>query len=162
MTFQEIESYLGLAARPAAGPSHPERDPAQDLHELRHAGRRRRAQATPEAVAAAVHTFLHPDVPVERAPRSAHDGEEAEDCRTRTISVLVLNAGNVTGEASNTSYRLGKHGFATKTLPTVDPANAPTKTRDTVVYYDPAQANGAEGRASSSRRCSAPTRASRR
>lgn len=64
-----------------------------------------------------------------------------------TISVLVLNGGNITGEASNTSYLLGKQGFVTKTLPSSTPANAPKKTRNTVIYYDASQVNAGKAAA---------------
>jgi hypothetical protein len=57
------------------------------------------------------------------------------------ISTLVLNAGTVTGEAANTSYLLETHGYTTKKLPATEQANAPKVTRDTIVYYDPVQAN---------------------
>ena len=57
------------------------------------------------------------------------------------ISVLVLNAGTVSGQASNTSYLLTTRGYTTKALPAGDQANAPKVQRDTTVYYDPVQAN---------------------
>ena len=56
--------------------------------------------------------------------------------------MLVLNGGNITGEAADTSFRLGKHGFVTNKLPKSTPANVPGQTRNTVIYYDPSQANG--------------------
>jgi hypothetical protein len=55
--------------------------------------------------------------------------------------VLVLNAGTVAGQASNTSYLLTTRGYTTKSLPAGDQANAPKVQRDTTVYYDPVQAN---------------------
>ena len=86
-----------------------------------------------------MHSFLHPVVPAEQ---HAHKGgDEDAEAAAQDISVLVVNAGDITGEASDTSYKLGKAGFATKTLPASTPANA-AQTLDTVVYYDPSQANG--------------------
>ena len=55
--------------------------------------------------------------------------------------MLVLNAGTVAGQASNTSYLLTTRGYTTKALPAGDQANAPKVQRDTTVYYDPVQAN---------------------
>ncbi len=88
-----------------------------------------------------MHSFLHPVVP---AVQHAHKGTKTPTLPHKTISVLVVNAGDITGEASDTSYRLHKVGFVTKTLPASTPANAPPAL-DTVVYYDPSQANGQEG-----------------
>jgi hypothetical protein len=85
-----------------------------------------------------VHSFLHPIVPAEQ---HAHTGTKTPKLPRKSISVLVVNAGDVTGEASDTSYKLGRAGFATKTLPPSTPANA-AQTVDTVVYYDPSQPSG--------------------
>jgi hypothetical protein len=97
-------------------------------------------QASPGAVATAVHGFLHPVVPA--TPQAhTHTGTTTPKLPRKTISVLVLNAGHVTGEAADTSYTLKNAGFATKKLPASTPANAP-QTVDTVVYYDPSRATG--------------------
>src|SRR5262249_23622057 len=95
-------------------------------------------QASPQAIAAAVHRFLHPAVPVVHHAHK-HGGTKAPKMPHSSVSVLVLNAGDITGEASNTSYLLGKQGFVMKTLPDSTPANAPKKTHNTVIYYDPSQ-----------------------
>jgi hypothetical protein len=57
------------------------------------------------------------------------------------VSVLVLNAGNVAGEAATTTYLLTRRGYATKTLPAGQEANAPKKEYDTTIYYSTVQAN---------------------
>ena len=90
------------------------------------------------AVAGAVHSFLNPVVPT---VQHHHKGKR-NSLPPKDVSVLVLNAGSVVGEASNTSYLLKRHGFATKKLPASTPANAPARTHDTIVYYDPAQPTG--------------------
>jgi hypothetical protein len=58
--------------------------------------------------------------------------------------VLVLNGSNVAGEAANTAYQLTTRGYTTKSLPSPDQANAPKVQRDTVVFYDLAQASAQE------------------
>jgi LCP family protein required for cell wall assembly len=137
VNFGEMKAYLGLLL--GLPPGHLLRNaiPPQDLVNFVTPGGADELKASPEAVAAAVHRFLHPVVPVEHE----HKGKTPK-LPYKSISVLVLNAGNITGEAASTSYRLHKHGFATKKLPKSTPANAPSLTRDTVVYYDAAQPKG--------------------
>jgi LCP family protein required for cell wall assembly len=98
-------------------------------------------------IAAAVHSFLHPDVR-DAAAVNAQFGGQKQTPKKKTkqhklakskITVLVLNGGKVPGEAANTSYRLTTHGYTTKSLPAGDQANAPKVRRDTIVYYDPVQ-----------------------
>jgi LCP family protein required for cell wall assembly len=100
-------------------------------------------------IAAAVQSFLHPDVR-DAAAVNAQFGGQKQTPKKKTkqhklakskITVLVLNGGNVAGEAANTSYRLTTHGYTTKSLPSGDQANAPKVQRDTIVYYDPVQPN---------------------
>jgi LCP family protein required for cell wall assembly len=136
--WSEIKSYLGLLIGLPAGHLIRNSIPIQDLTNINVNGADE-LQATPGAVAAAVHSFLHPVVP---AAQHAHKGTNSSKLPPKRISVLVLNAGNITGEAADTSYRLRRAGFATKTLQASTPANAPSVTRDTVVYYDPSQTNG--------------------
>jgi hypothetical protein len=57
------------------------------------------------------------------------------------ISVLVLNAGTVPGEAANTTYLLTQRGYTTKSLPSNVTANAPSVQRNTTVFYDEVQPN---------------------
>ena len=72
-----------------------------------------------------MHWFLHPVVRDAQAvsnqfgvkPKTRRRRSEDAKLQKSQISVLVLNAGTVTGEAANTSYLLTKNGFATKTLP---------------------------------------------
>ena len=100
-------------------------------------------------IAAAVHSFLHPDVR-DAAAVNAQFGGVKKTPKKKTkqhklpkqqVSVLVLNGGTIPGEASNTSYRLTTHGYTTNSLPSGDQANAPKVRRDTIVYYDPVQPN---------------------
>ena len=74
-------------------------------------------------------------------PKTAKKTKKQPKLPKSQISVLVLNAGTVAGEASNTSYLLATRGYTTKALPAGDQANAPKVQRDTTVYYDPVQAN---------------------
>lgn len=139
--FGEVHSYLGLLLGLPGGHLLRNSIPIQDLTNFVTAGGADELQASPGSIAAAVHRFLHPVVP-KTVHRTRSGGTKAPKLPYKTISVLVLNAGNITGEAADTSYKLHKAGFATKTLPKSTPANAPSETRDTVVYYDPSQANG--------------------
>jgi LCP family protein required for cell wall assembly len=140
LTNQEVLSYLGLIKNLPPGHQIRNAIPIQDLTNFVTASGADELQASPGTVAAVVHRFLHPFVPaVHHTPKG--NGTKTPHLPRKTISVLVLNAGSIAGEASNTSYLLGKHGFVTKTLPATTPANAPV-TLDTVVYYDPSQANG--------------------
>ena len=94
-------------------------------------------------------SFLHPDVREVDAVNTQFGGKPKTPKKTKKqpklpksqISVLVLNAGTVAGQASNTSYQLTTRGYTTKALPAGDQANAPKVQRDTTVYYDPVQAN---------------------
>jgi LCP family protein required for cell wall assembly len=136
--WQEIKSYLGLLIGLPAGHLLRNSIPIQDLTNFTTAGGAEELRASSEAVAGAVHSFLHPVVPV---VQHAHKGRKTPTLPHKSISVLVVNAGDITGEASDTSYRLHQVGFATKTLPKSTPANAPPAL-DTVVYYDPSQPKG--------------------
>jgi LCP family protein required for cell wall assembly len=144
VSLKELESYLGLTYHLPAGHLFRNQIPIADLQNIVTAGGADVLQASPGAVAGAVQRFLHPDVRVGAAVSAQYLGHKK---RTKTkkrhplpksqISVLVLNAGHVPGEASNTTYLLGKHGYATKTLSAGLAANAPKVERDTTVYYDP-------------------------
>jgi LCP family protein required for cell wall assembly len=137
VSLGEMKAYLGLVLGLPAGHLIRNAIPIQDLQTYIVNGADE-LKASPEVVHATVQSFLHPVVPnlshgrKGKTPKLPH----------KDISVLVLNAGHITGEAANTSYMLGKHGFVTKTLPSSTAANAPKKTHNTVVYYDPSQANG--------------------
>jgi hypothetical protein len=106
-------------------------------------------QTNPANITTAVHSFLHPDVRDVQAvsnqfgvkPKTPKKKAKVRKLPKPEISVLVLNAGRIAGEAENTSYLLTKHGYTTKTLPAGDQANAPKVVSATTVYYDPVQAN---------------------
>src|SRR5262249_33198287 len=96
---------------------------------------------------AAVSSFLHPDVSESNrvsaqlvgAPKPKKTTKHVRPLPRSQVSVLVLNAGTVPGEASQTNYLLSTRGFTTKSLPATTPANAPTTERNTTIYYDPVQ-----------------------
>jgi LCP family protein required for cell wall assembly len=146
VTIGELESYLGLTYHLPAGHLFRNQIPINDLQNVVTAGGADVLQASPGAVAGAVHNFLHPDVRQSQAindeflgrPKTAHK-KKAHKLPKSKISVLVLNAGTVPGEASNTTYLLTTHGYTTRTLPSSESANAPRVQRDTVVFYDPVQ-----------------------
>ena len=138
LTNQEVLAYLNLIRNLPPGHEIRNAIPIQDLQPYFVNGADE-LKASPGAIAAAVHRFMHPVVPV--AHHHAHKSKTPK-LPHKSISVLVLNGGDITGEAANTTVGLGKHGFVTKTLPKSIPANAPAKTFKTVVYYDPSQANG--------------------
>ena len=141
-TLGEVNAYLGLLLGLPGGHLFRNAIAPADLVEYVTPGGADELKASPQAVAAAVHSFLHPVVPnVHHAGQGGHGGK-TPSLPHKDISVLVLNAGNITGEASDTAYRLGNQGFTTKSLPSSTPANAPKKTRNTIVYYDPSQDNG--------------------
>ena len=105
--------------------------------------------APASAINGAVQSFLHPDVREAQAvntqfggkPKTPKKKTKQHKLSKSQISVLVLNAGRVAGQAENTRYRLAVHGYTTKTLPAGDQANAPRVASNTTVYYDPVQAN---------------------
>jgi LCP family protein required for cell wall assembly len=142
LTNQEILSYLGLAD--GLPPGHLVRN-SIPLSELSNyiVGTADELQASPQAIHAAVWRFLHPPVAAPKHTKKPSTGPKppTKTLPHRQVSVLVLNAGNVAGEAANTSYLLTQQGFSTKSLPSSTPANAPAVTRETTVYYDPVQPN---------------------
>ncbi len=148
VTIGELESYLGLAYHLQAGHLFRNQIPLADFHYFVTSGGADVESASPGAIAAAVHSFLNPDVNDSARVNLQLSGrkkpkptKKAHALPKASISVLVLNGGHVPGEASNTTYLLTKHGYATKKLPASVPANAPRVQRDTIVYYDPVQPN---------------------
>jgi LCP family protein required for cell wall assembly len=144
VSFSELESYLGLAYRLPAGHLFRNQIPIADLPTVVTAGGADVIEARPGSVAAAVHRFLNPDIRVGAAVSAQYLGHKRRATTKKRhplpksqISVLVLNAGKVPGEASNTTYLLGTHGYTTKTLSNGLAANAPEVERDTTVYYNP-------------------------
>jgi LCP family protein required for cell wall assembly len=107
--------------------------------------------APQSAINRAVYSFQHPDVRETAAVGRQYGAKTATPKKKKKakvhklakadISVLVLNAGTVPGEASDTSYRLTTHGYTTKTLPSGDQANAPKVQSYSTVYYDLVQPN---------------------
>jgi LCP family protein required for cell wall assembly len=151
VTIHELESYLGLAYHLPAGHLFRNQIPYPDFHFFVTNGGADVESAPQSSIDRAVQTFLHPDVRVSEAvsaqylghpKRSA--GKKKHPLSKSQISVLVLNAGGVAGEASNTSYLLGQHGYTTKSLPPSVPANAPAAERGTTVYYDPVQPHASQ------------------
>lgn len=149
VTFKELESYLGLLYHLPPGNLFRNAIPIADLPTVVTAGGADVIQARPGSVQAAVQRFLHPDVRVGTAVSNQYSGHKKPPTKTKkrhplpksAISVLVLNAGKTPGEASNTTYLLGKHGYTTKTLAAGLAANAPAVARNTTVYYNPVQPN---------------------
>jgi LCP family protein required for cell wall assembly len=152
-TESELQSYLGLLYGLPAGHLFRNAIPLNDFNYFTTSAGADVESASPGAIGAAVHSFLHPDVR-DAAAVNAEFGSKQTTAPKKTtkqhklpksqISVLVLNAGRTPGEAENTSYRLMTHGYTTKTLPSGDQANAPKVKSNTVVYYDPVQADAKE------------------
>jgi LCP family protein required for cell wall assembly len=136
----ELESYLGLAYHLPAGHLFRNSIPITDLTYPMINGASV-VSAPPSAINGAVDSFLHPDIRVSQAvalpgARKVHHAKKHLLPKGQ-VTVLVLNGGTMPGEAGNTTYLLTKQGYATKSLPSTVPANAPKVTRDTVVYYNP-------------------------
>lgn len=149
--IKELESYLGLLYH--LPPGHLFRN-AVPLNDFQYPtiGGADVVTAPASAIAAAVNSFRHPDVREVTAVNNQFGGKPKTPKKTRKqpklpksqVSVLVLNGSNVAGEAANTTYQLTTRGYATKSLPSGDQANAPKVQGDTVVFYDPAQASAPE------------------
>jgi LCP family protein required for cell wall assembly len=147
VTFSELESYLGLAYHLPPGHLFRDQIPITELQGTVIGGADV-LQAAPGAVEGAVQSFLHPNINDSQrvndqlsGRRQTQKNKKKHALAKSKISTLVLNAGNVPGEASNTTYLLTKHGYTTKTLPASVAANAPKVQHDTTVYYDPVQPN---------------------
>jgi LCP family protein required for cell wall assembly len=149
VTPEQLKSYLGLLYGLPAGHLFRNSIPVNDFqNEV--IGGADVLKTDPSNIATAVHSFLNPDVREAQAVNTQFGGKPKTPKKKTTkqhklsksqISVLVLNAGRVAGQAENTSYRLATHGFTTRTLPAGDQANAPRVQSNTVVYYDPVQTN---------------------
>ncbi|MGH2977605.1 MAG: LCP family protein [Gaiellaceae bacterium] len=147
VTADELRSYLGLLYGLPAGHLFRNAIPLNDFQYPTLNGASV-VTAPSSAIAAQVQSFLHPDVRDARAvntqlggrPKTPKKKTKQHKLSKSQISVLVLNAGTVAGEAENTTYRLSTHGYTTKTLPAGDQANAPKVQSETTVYYDPVQA----------------------
>lgn len=141
-SLAEIQAYAGLAYHLPAG--HLFRDAIDTSQLLPYGPSGAELIASQSAVDQAVSAFLHPDVTLPTRANAQALGITTKAKKQRAlkpseISTLVLNAGNVAGEAANTGYLLRQLGYRTKQLPASVPANAPSQTLDTTVYYDPIQ-----------------------
>src|SRR3954451_14442989 len=151
VTPAERESCLGLMYHLPPGHLFRNQVPVNDFQNVVTAAGADVLHASPGAIPAAVHSFLHPDVRQVQAVNQQFGGKPKTPKTKKQpklpksqISVLVLNAGTVAGEAANTTYQLTTRGYATKSLPAGYQANAPKVQGDTIVYYDPAQASAQE------------------
>src|SRR3954468_2544794 len=151
VTPGELESYLGLMYHLPPGHLFRNQVPVNDFQNVVTAAGADVLHASPGAIPAAVHSFLHPDVRQVQAVNQQFGGKPKTPKTKKQpklpksqISVLVLNAGTVAGEAANTTYQLTTRGYATKSLPSGYQANEPKVQRETIVYYDPAQASAQE------------------
>jgi LCP family protein required for cell wall assembly len=145
VTAGALESYLGLVYHLKAGYLFRNQIPINDFQYPMINGASV-VQASPGAVATAVHNFFHPNVRQSTTINDQFGAHKKTAPKKKTpklpksqISVLVLNGGTIPGGATNTTYLLGTHGYTTKTMPASDAANAPKVQRDTIVYYDPVQ-----------------------
>jgi LCP family protein required for cell wall assembly len=139
-----LKSYLGLLYDLPPGHLIRNQIPINDFHYFTTAGGADVESAPASSIAAAVDRFTHPVVPP--AAASGHKKKSGPKNKVpklpkSQISTLVLNGGTVAGEAANTSYLLAQRGYTTKNLPASNQANAPKVARDSIVYYDPVQAN---------------------
>jgi LCP family protein required for cell wall assembly len=148
ITPGELESYLGLVYGLPAGHLFRNSIPVNEFNN-EVIGGADVLTTDPGNITAAVHSFLHPDVREVQAvneqfggkPKTPKKKTKQHKLSKSQISVLVLNAGRVAGQAENTTYRLTTHGYTTRTLPAGDQANAPRVASNTTVYYDPVQTN---------------------
>ncbi|HEU5477135.1 MAG TPA: LCP family protein [Gaiellaceae bacterium] len=144
--IDELESYLGIAYHLPPGHLFRNQIPINDFQYPMINGASL-VTAPASAVTAAVQSFLHPNVNDANRVNAQIGHLKPKKVKKRhplpkaQISVLVLNAGHVAGQASNTNYLLTTRGYTTKTLPSNVPANAPKVRADTTVFYDPVQPN---------------------
>jgi LCP family protein required for cell wall assembly len=141
-SMSEIQSYAGLAYHLPAG--HLFRDSIDASQLLPYGPSGAELTASQSAVDQAVRNFLHPDLTLAaRASSQAlgvkHKAKHRHTLRPSQITTLVLNAGSVPGRAANTAFLLRQLGYRTVDLPPSVPANAPSQTFDTNIYYDSVQ-----------------------
>jgi LCP family protein required for cell wall assembly len=148
----ELTKYLGLIYNLPPGHMFRNAIPLHDFHYFVTSAGADVETAPASSIAAAVQSFQHPDVREVQAVNAQFGGKPKTSKKTKKqpklpksqVSVLVLNGSSVAGEAANTTYQLTTRGYATKALPSGDQANAPKVQRNTVIFYDPAQASGLE------------------
>jgi LCP family protein required for cell wall assembly len=148
VSFGELTKYLGLLYHLPPGHLFRNAIPLNDFSYVTTAAGADVVTVPQSAIAGAVHRFLNPNVRDAQAvnvqvgghPKTSKKKTKQHKLPPSQVSVLVLNAGNATGEAGNTSYLLAKRGYAMKTLPGEFP-NAPKVQRDTTIYYSTVLAN---------------------
>jgi LCP family protein required for cell wall assembly len=149
VSFGELTKYLGLLYHLPPGHLFRNSIPLSDFSYVTTSAGADVVTAPQSAIAGAVHRFLNPDVRDAQAVgaqvgvRTTTPKKKAKQHKLppSQVSVLVLNAGNVAGEAGNTTYLLSRRGYDTKTLASGQEANAPNVERDTTIYYSTVQAN---------------------
>ena len=147
VNFDELTKYLGLLYHLPPGHLFRNAIPLNDFHYFTTPGGADVENAPASAIAGAVHSFLTPDVRDAQAvnvqlggrPKTPKKKTKQHKLPKSEVSVLVLNAGTVPGEASDTTYLLSRRGYTTKTLPAGDEANAPKVQSETTIYFDPVQ-----------------------
>jgi LCP family protein required for cell wall assembly len=147
VSFDELTRYLGLLYGLPPGHLFRNAIPLNEFHYFTTSAGADVESVSPQAIATAVHSFLNPDVRDAQAvnvqlggrPKTPKKKTKQHKLPKSAVSVLVLNAGRVPGEASDTTYLLSRRGYTTKTLPAGDVANAPKVQSDTTIYFDPVQ-----------------------
>ncbi len=143
--MSEIQSYAGLAY--GLPPGHLFRNAIDPSLLLPYGTTAAELTTSQSVIDDVVNKFLHPDVTQPKRANAAALGQKAKPVKQQAlkpaqVSTLVLNGtATVPGLAANTTYLLTQQGYATKTLPPSVPANAPSQTYTTWVYYDPVQPN---------------------
>lgn len=142
----ELESYGKLLQHLPPGHLFRNSIPLNDFQYFTTAGGADVESAPQSAIDAAVQSFEHPDLSqgtraTDQALGIKPHTAKKKKLKPGQISVLVLNAGDVTGRAANTAYELGQRGYRTVQLPATVPANAPNVRTASVVFYDPVQPN---------------------
>lgn len=143
----ELTTYLGLIYHLPPGHLFRNAIPLNQFHFFTTSAGADVESVSPQAIAGAVHGFLNPDVRDVQAvnnqfggrPKTPKKKTKVHKLPRSQVSVLVLNAGTVAGQAVETTYLLSRRGYTTKELPSGDQANAPKVQSDTIIYYDPAQ-----------------------
>ena len=133
VTAGELESYLGLVYGLPAGHLFRNAIPLNDFQYFTTSAGADVESAPQSAINAEVQSFLHPDVRDVQAvnvqlggrPKTPKTKTKVHKLPKSEVSVLVLNAGTIPGQASNTTYLLAQSGYTTKHLPAGDEANAP-------------------------------------
>jgi LCP family protein required for cell wall assembly len=144
ISMSELQAYAGLAYH--LPPGHQFRDsidPSQ-LQNVVGPGGASVLSTSQASVDAAVTDFLHPDLTLAGRASSQALGVKAKAkhhnaLKPSQITTLVLNAGSVAGRAANTDFLLRQLGYRTDQLPPSVPANAPSQTFETNIYYDAVQ-----------------------